>query len=151
MANSIRKQLLNRLRDTVFPIITVANGYNNDIVTIERGLKNFASITDEKFPALFISSADENRENVTNKSFRSDLTAFITGYVISPNNLSGLQEALDDLIEDTTKAIHQDYTQGGLAVTTEITRIDTDAGDEQSHATFVMQVRFDYRTQGVNP
>ena len=151
MANSRRQQILDYIVGTVLPLITTGNGYNFTLATKQRGLENLQSLTDADYPAVFLASADEARSNVTNASFRSDMTAFLHGYVKSPDGVSGLQVELDKLIEDLTSALWQVPNFGSIVRDMEIADVNTDVGDNQEHASFVMQVRLHYEIQGATP
>lgn len=148
---SQRQKILDYLKDTAFASITIGSGYNFTPATRERGLRSYKNMGDHEFPALFIASADEDRENVTNKDFMSLLNVFIVGMVKQTTNTLIVQIELDKLIEDLTKALYQDPTQGGNAAWTEIKTILTDQGDKQPHAQFSMLAVFRYKSPGTAP
>jgi len=151
MANSKRKQILNYLRDTTLAGIAQVKGYNCTVRTVERGLRPIDSIADSNFPALFISKTIEKRQNITKNQFQSLITVFIVGFVKNPTGRVKSQEALDDLIEDVTKAMETDRLKGNLAKWTEVKSVETDEGDLDQHAAFVMECEVSYVTEGVTP
>lgn len=153
MANSKRKVLINYLRDTLLPTITTGGGYNNTVKLVERGIQPYENLTDDQFPALFLVAPDEDRRNITVKpDFQSDLNLVIVGYVKDADGSPGkAQEAVDDLIEDLTKALYVDVKQGGRCHETEIGRITADSGDLGTYAGFVLEVRFMYTADGTTP
>lgn len=159
MANSQRKTILNYLRDTLFPTITTANGYNNNISTmIKRDLRPPEKLGGSDFPACFIASADEERVNNTGQHFLSRMTVRIYGYVQANQDVSA-QEKLDDLIEDFMKALYHgsasggadDMTHGGRVNITEVQRIFTDEGGFAPYAGFRMDVEFVYVRTNTTP
>src|SRR6185295_17879105 len=96
---SKRQILLDYLYATLFPTMTVANGYNFNVATMERGIRSYDNMSDAEFPALFVGSADEQRENVGSTStFRSKILVRVWGAVKSDSG--HIQPELDKLIED---------------------------------------------------
>ena len=152
MSNSKRQNILNALRDTVLPVITIANGYNFDVGEIERGIRQIDALPDSKFPAIYIARTDEERSNLTGNQFQATLNAILVGYVKNSTGIDGAQEDLDDLIEDITKAIETDRTLGVSGVKwTEIVGVATDDGDLQTLAGCAITVKIEYVSEGVSP
>lgn len=148
---SNRQTILTYLRDTLLPKITVENGYNNTLASIERGLRYPDELGDDKFPAVFVGQTEETRQNLTKIHFQSDLMVNIVGFVKSLNGINGAQESMDSLIEDVTKALETDRLQGGIVNWTEIKSVKTDIGDLEPHAACVIVVHFVYTTGGTTP
>jgi len=146
---SQRNTILEYLYGTLFPTITQANGYNFNIGLTERGLRSFDELMDSEFPCLFVASADEERRNVTNKDFQSKMVVYLYGGVKSEQ--SRTQAELDKFIEDVTKSIYVNPTQGGRVAYTDILRVVTDEGDRTPHAFFRMEVEFMYKQAGTSP
>ena len=144
MANSNRKKILDHVVTTL-AAITAGGGYNNTVASAARGIKHFNDVG--AFPAFFVPGADEKRRNVTNREFRADPMISIVGYVSVADALDkpALEQAVDNLIEDATKALMADVTRGGLCVTTEITDIEANKGSWETHAGFEMIIRCEYR------
>lgn len=100
---------------------------------------------DSAFPAVFIATTQENRENITKVSVQCRLQVVFEGYVKNSTGLGGLNENLDDLIEDVTKALERDRTLGGLITKwLEIKSIKTDESDVQSFGGMAMSVEIVY-------
>lgn len=150
MANSKRKSILNYLRDTTLPGITVAGGYSQDIKTVERGIRPLDALADSNLPAIFIGKTIEKRQNITRNQYQSFITVFLVGFVDGSDGTSP-QEALDDLIGDTTKAVETDRTLGGNAKWLEMKNVTTDDGNLGPRAAFVMEVEISYVTEGIIP
>jgi len=150
MANSKRKSILNYLRDTTLTAITVAGGYSQDIKTVDRGIRPLDALADSKLPALFVGKTIEKRQNITRNQYQSFITVFVVGFVDGRAGLSP-QEALDDLIGDTTKALETDRTLGGNAKWLEMKNVITDDGNLGPRAGFVMEVEVSYVTEGIIP
>lgn len=151
MADSKRKLILQYLRDTRLPIITVGGGYTTNVALVKRGLQPLDSLSDADLPALFVGKTVEKRDNITRNQYKSIITVFIVGYVKSPDGVSDAQGALDDMIGDVTHALETDRTLGGNAKWLEVKNVITDDGDLAPRAGFVMEVEIAYVTEGVNP
>ncbi len=153
--SSKREALLEYLK-TLIAGVTVANGYNVTIQTIERGIRNPREMADVQLPAVFITMTHEKRVRITANQFRSDLQVILVGYVKSTKGdlngtATGIELDLDRMIEDLTKAIEADPLQGLRVYNTEITDIVTDDGDLTPTAGAVMSVVFSYASEGVTP
>lgn len=152
---SKRETLLEYLK-TLLATITVANGYNNTIRTVARGIRNIREMSDEQLPALFITMTHEKRQRRTVNQYSGDLQVLIVGYVRNTKGdfngtATGVEIDLDDLIEDVTKAVETDPLQGNRVYNTEITDVATDDGDLTPNAGMVMSVVFSYVTEGITP
>lgn len=149
--SSKRQTILDYLKDTLFPTIISGATYNFTLGLTERGLKNFEQLSDADYPCLFVASADEARSNVTRKDFDSRMTVFLYGGVKQSATNLNIQVELDKFIEDVTKCLWTDRTQGNRVSDTEIKEIRTDVGDQLDHAFFVMTVEFLYKAVGTTP
>lgn len=153
MANSKRLVLLNHLRDTLLPGITTGAGFNHTVKLAERGVRSLDTLTDDQVPALFVVAADEQRENMDGRvNFQSRMNVAVVGYVKDANGAPGkVQEQVDNLIEDLTKKLYADITQGARCLTTEIRSVTVDAGDLGEYGGFVMEVEFMYAAPTATP
>ncbi len=148
---SKRRTILEYLRDTRLPLITVADGYHTNVSKIQRGLVPHENLNDADLPALLIGRTVEKRENITRNQYKALITVFIVGYVKSPDGVKNSQGALDDLIADVTHALETDRTLGGNSKWLEVKNIITDDGDIAPRSGFVMEVEIAYVTEGVTP
>lgn len=151
MADSKRKLILQYLRDTRLPIITIGGGYTTNVSLVKRGLQPLESLSDADLPALFVGKTVEKRDNITRNQYKSIITVFIVGCVKSPDGVSDAQGALDDMIGDVTHALETDRTLGGNAKWLEVKNVITDDGDLAPRAGFVMEVEIAYVTEGTMP
>lgn len=149
--SSQRGTILNYLVATLLPTITISNGYNFNLAVMERGLKSYAKMSNDEFPAVFVSSADESRANVTGRDFQSVMTIYLIGMVKQNIDTLQIQNELDKLIEDVTKAIYTDVRLGNNVAYSDIKQILTDQGDQLDHAAFSMQLEVSYKSAGVLP
>lgn len=148
---SKRRTILEYLRDTRLPLITVADGYHTNVSKIQRGLVPHENLNDADLPALLIGRTVEKRENITRNQYKALITVFIVGYVKSPDGVKNSQGALDDLIADVTHSLETDRTLGGNSKWLEVKNIITDDGDIAPRSGFVMEVEIAYVTEGVTP
>lgn len=155
--SSKRSDLLEYLKNTLLPTVKPSAGYNMCFNTIERGHRNPDSLGEHQFPAIFITSTQEKRKNITHNQFMADpLQVILVGYVQSTKSnddldISGVQLDLDKFIEDVTKVLETDRLQTGLVKWTEISDIATDEGDLYPVAGCVISVNFSYTTEGISP
>jgi hypothetical protein len=152
MANSRRKRIIDNVISTL-AAVTTGGGYNFTIGQAARGFKNFNAIAEDLFPVVYAAGADEKRVNMTNGEFRSDLMISLVGYVrvADAANTEALEQAIDNLIEDITKALMVDTTRGGFSTLTEIGEIDTDKGAFSPYASVELVVRCQYRVSAATP
>lgn len=147
MANSKRKVITNYIRDTTLAAIKTVNGYNNTVAKIERGIRNLENLTDDEFPILFIPGVSESRKDRTKIHFESVMSVFIAGFVRDADGVAGgIQQQLDDLVEDVTKAMYADEGLGGNALELAVVTVVPVDGDQESHDGFLMQVDVQYST-----
>ncbi len=152
MANSKRKKIIEYLRDTTLAAITTAGGYNNDIATIERGLRNIQRMADEEFPAIFIPGASEQREDETKVHFTSNMSVFLAAWVKDVvGSYGGVQLLLDNIIEDITKAVYVDETLGGNAINTTISEVDPEDADDGAHGFALIKLDIQYNSLKSSP
>ena len=149
--SSKRTQVLNYIRDNIFDLITVANGYNLTVPTKERGVLEVDALPESSFPCLFIAKAPEKRTDITVSQFQSEMDITILGYVKNSTGLAGLQNDMDLLIEDVTKALETDRMFGGLAKTFNIGTILTDDGDLMPFGVIALSVKISYVSEKGTP
>jgi hypothetical protein len=150
---SRRQTLLDWLVDAAGPLkqITTGNGYNFTAGLVQRGQRSLNDLNESDYPCLFVAETDEKRSLATHNQFLSDLRVVLLGGIKIVDGVSGAQAQLDLFIADVTKALETDRLQGGRVTQTIIERIETDAGDIESHVAFAMTVNFKYVTEGITP
>lgn len=110
---------------------------------ITREPFDYERLSNAQFPAVFVQSADESREDVTiGGSRESTINYRIVGFVKGAS-IDTLRNAL---IEGIENAIDVDRTRGGYAKDTQVTAVDTDQGaiDPIGGITMTIQVRYQY-------
>lgn len=153
MTTDTRYLIMGNIRDT-FDLITKAGGYNFDAAYKGIGVKHYIEIPEDKFPALMVAGADEDRENSTNRGFTSQMDVVVIGVVRSSDahDPQIAERDLSRLIADLTKALYVDPTRGGYSTFTEIGEILTDKGNaELPFAVFRMALTVEYRATFAAP
>lgn len=152
MPTDKRFQVLENIKDT-FDLITTAGGYNTDPGYKGIGIKHYTEIPEDKFPALMVAGADEDRQNGTNMTFTSGMEVSIVGYVKSSDALDPeiAERDLSRVIADLTKALLVDHTRGGLCKFTEIGTVRSDKGFIQPYAAFELIAQVEYRSNFSQP
>lgn len=145
-AASNRERILENIKTTL-AAITAGATYNYTPGEALLGLKSFTELSDEKFPAYYVAGADEERKNVTNSEFRSDIKVSIAGYlkISDASTPEELERQISRAVADVTKALYVDITRGGYSTFTEIETIDTDKGSWAPIGGFEMVVKCQYR------
>jgi len=94
MANT-RHTILENLK-TELAKITIANGYQTNIVSVSREFRSWENLTSEKFPCLFV--LDDGREDVEDESgdyVFVNMYPAIVGYVKDENDVALVFGKLD--------------------------------------------------------
>jgi hypothetical protein len=85
--SNVRHTILENLK-TELAKITVANGYQTNIVSVSREFKSWENLTSEKFPCLFV--LDDGRETVEEETgdwVILNMFPAIVGYVQDQNDV----------------------------------------------------------------
>ncbi len=138
---------------TALAAISTGSGYNFTIGEAALGLKHFAAVPEDKFPAAYVAGADEDRGNSAQAQFKSLVQVSIIAYVRTANadDTAQLERDLSKFIEDVTKALYVDITRGGIATFTEVRGIKTDKGSWSPFAGCEIIVACDYRSANSTP
>jgi len=143
---STRELILN---DIVAALAAINGGsmYNFTIGEAALGLKHFAAVPSDKFPAAYVCGADEDRSNVTNAHFKGVLKAHIVGYVqvADASDTATLEKYVSRFVSDVMVALTVDPTRSGAARYTEVKTVNTDKGAWAPYAGFEIIVECEYR------
>lgn len=112
---AIRENIIDNIVTTL-GTITVANGYNNDIVTVTREPNDWTTLNPGKCPAAMVLWSYDERERgetpMSGQHLLSELHVVMRGVVYAK---SGIEEALNAFEEDIEKAMCVDDSRGGYA------------------------------------
>ena len=112
MADTIKEKILDNI-DATLQTITKANGYNNDIESVQRWSQEGPSLVD--VPAAVIVTGHRDGKPEPNPKTSNVLEVFIEIWVRNATD-----EILNSLEGDVEKALMQDYTRGGYADDTNV-------------------------------
>jgi len=110
---------------------------------ITRQPFDYERLSNAQFPAVWVQSAEETREDMTLSGNReSTINYQIVGFVKGVN----IDTARNELIKGIENALDVDRTRGGYAKDTQIMLVDTDQGttDPIGGITLTAQVRYQY-------
>ncbi len=125
-------------------IVTTLGSMTSPILKkITRDPFDYERLSNAQFPAVWVQSAEETREDMTLGGTReSTINYRIVGFVKGAN----IDTERNELIEGIENALDADRTRGGYAKDTQILSIDTDQGaiDPIGGITITAQVRYQY-------
>lgn len=154
MADTIREKIVKNI-ETTLKTISKANGYENDIKSVQRLLQSGQVVTD--VPLLIIAEGDEDAEEGPLATAILTLKRLGVFVVVQTRHDEAIDtrasdEILNTLRADVEKAMMVDHTRGGFAIDTHppsSTALDTEEG--QPEIASLMQFQIDYRHARQDP
>jgi len=145
-----RERILENIKTTLEQI-SVANGYNNDIESVQRWMQHGNSLFD--MPCIIIAAASEEQHPGPAPLVSCSLAVELTLWYRQPENDNvSTDTRLNSLLEDVMRALYADYTRGGLAQDTEITAImPFESVEGQPNTGLIIEVAVAYRYYRDNP
>lgn len=108
-----REQILDALR-TQLATITTGNGYENDIVNVQRWKQRGNSVQDT--PCIVIAAGEETKNPTPNPLYTCDLPVFIDVWLAQEeDDETATDTLLSSLLGDVEKCVMANTTLGGLA------------------------------------
>lgn len=144
---SIRERILENLK-AKFLTITVANGYNLDVRTVERDLRNPSEVN--KHPAIFLTGGEELPLHLSFQKLRNEFKPTVVGYAHAVGAEAAATQA-EKLIQDIKTAFFSDIRRGGLAETSLLTAIRIDRGVLPPLAAVELDLQIFYRNPRGEP
>lgn len=115
---TVRESILENLRTTLTGV-TVANGYQNDIASVQRWRQSGNSLV--AVPCIVINAGPEEKEPVPNPFTTCRFTIYLDVWMRQDvSDLQPTDTLLNSLLGDIEKALMVDYTRGGFAKDTNI-------------------------------
>jgi hypothetical protein len=147
MATPSRKLIIDNLKTTL-ESITVANGYNSTVNTVEVLAKTWLQVSEVVRPWLGIVPQETKYEYLPAGLVRSTMQISVIGHV--PNGTyAEKRDRLADLLDDLFAAVNVDTTRAGNAVSTTVSSAETDEGAPEAEGTIVIDLNVVYmRTTG---
>lgn len=145
MPESVREQIKQNIMSAVGGI-TVANGYDIEVKTVDQDLKHWEEMPVTMMPYLCVVSGDEEYPYVTERTIRTKMFPVIWGEI---RYTKDLDMYMNRLIHAVRKAILADKKRGGLATITYIRRILTDEGVFAPFCVLRFELEIEYHQPGV--
>ncbi len=121
MSTSIRESILENIKTTLQEI-TIANGYNNTLVSVERWKQRGNNI--RLVPCVVVNAGPEEKQPRPNPQVTSKLSVFLDVYMRQDDtDTTNSDTVINSLALDIEKALMIDYTRGGYAEETNIINI----------------------------
>jgi hypothetical protein len=115
---TVRESILEDLRTTLGGI-TTANGFNNDIQSVQRWRQQGNSLV--VVPCIVVNAGPEEKDPVPNPFMTCRLTIYVDIWTRQDEADSRSTDTiLNSLLGDVEKALTQDITRGGFAKDTNI-------------------------------
>jgi hypothetical protein len=127
-------------------LVTTLSGMTTPITLkkVERNPFDFEKLSNAQFPACWIQSGEETREDSTINESSSKRVAVVNYRVIGFVKSSAIDTARNELIEGIEEALDTDRTRGGYALDTQVTEVGTDEGAIDPVGGIIMNVRIEY-------
>jgi len=111
---------------------------------VERNPFDFEKLSNAQFPACWIQSGEETREDSTINESSSKRAAVVNYRVIGFVKSAAIDTARNELIEGIEEVLDTDRTRGGYALDTQVTEVGTDEGAIDPVGGIIMNVRIEY-------
>jgi hypothetical protein len=139
-----RENILGNIK-TVLETIKVANGYNNDINSVQRWRQHGNSL--RQVPCVVINAGSEERSPGPNPLVTCKFSVYLDVWVRQDeNDANPTDTILNSLLGDVDKALMLDYTRAGYARDTQILSImPFETTEGQPHAGLTIEVEVHYK------
>ncbi len=150
MSTSRRESILAAIK-TALALITIENGYNNDLASVQRWQQKGNSL--QAVPCAIISAGREEKEPHPFPQSTAKLTVFIDLWTRQDDDdTSDTDTVLDSLLLDIEKAIAANYTWGGYAENTSIRAITPfETVDGAPHCGLMIELEVLYKHKQTDP
>ncbi|MDD5450197.1 MAG: hypothetical protein PHO42_06370 [Candidatus Omnitrophica bacterium] len=148
--STVRENIIANLKTTL-EAITQANGYNNDIASVQRWMQRGNIL--KSVPCIVISAGQEDKKPEPNPLMTCRLSVYLELYLRqNETDQTPTDSLINSLLGDIEKALMLDYTRGSFALDTNIRAImpfETQEG--QANAGAVIEIEILYQHQQNNP
>ncbi len=116
--STIREHILENIKTTLETVQT-ANGYANDIASVQRWLQKGNSL--RLIPCVIINAGPEEKDPTPNPLMTCRLSVYLDIFIRQDEaDLTPTDTLLNSILGDIEKALMVDYTRGGYAENTVI-------------------------------
>ena len=150
MSDSIRENILKNIKTTLEGI-TIANGCNNDVASVQRWKKQGNSL--RQVSCIIINAGPEEKELVPNPLFTCRLLVYLDVWTTQDDNdTTDTDTLLSSLLSDVEKILMVDYSRGGYAIETTIKgNAPFETIEGEAFAGITIEVEILYRHQQTDP
>lgn len=147
---TVRESILENLRTTLSGV-TTANGYHNDIQSVQRWRQSGNSLL--SVPCIVINAGPEEKNPAPNPFTTCQLTVYLDIWTRQDAaDMQATDTILNSLLGDVEKAIMQDVTRGGFAKDTNIkSNVLFETLEGQPQAGMVMELEIIYQHKQDDP
>jgi len=147
---TVRESILENLRTTLSGV-TIANGYHNDIQSVQRWRQSGNSLL--SVPCIVINAGPEEKNPAPNPFMTCRLTVYLDIWTRQDAaDMQATDTILNSLLGDIEKAIMQDITRGGFAKDTNIkSNVLFETLEGQPQAGVVMELEIIYQHKQDDP
>lgn len=147
---TVRESILENLRTTLSGV-TTANGYHNDIQSVQRWRQSGNSLLN--VPCIVINAGPEEKNPAPNPFMTCRLTVYLDIWTRQDaTDMQATDTILNSLLGDIEKAIMQDITRGGFAKDTNIkSNVLFETLEGQPQAGVVMELEIIYQHKQDDP
>ena len=148
--SSIREHILDNIKTTL-EAITVAHGYGNNILSVQRW--DMRGKTTVDVPYITIAAGEEQMDPVPYPMFTCRLSVFLDVWIRQIESDSVKTDTvLSSLLADIKKALMVDVTRGGYAKNTvPKSNIPFESSEGQTEAGIVVEIEVVYQHRRDNP
>jgi len=147
---TVRESILENLRTTLSGI-TVANGYDNDIASVQRWRQSGNSLLN--VPCIVINAGPEEKEPVPNHFTTCKVTVYLDVWMRQDAaDPQATDTLLNSLLGDVEKALMQDITRGNFAKDTNIkSNVLFETLEGQPQAGIILELEIIYQHKQDDP
>ena len=149
---------MSEREDIAAHIVTTLSAVSSPITfgKVSREPFELEELSQQQFPAVFISTADETREDITIKNSGISRTGKIDyrlfGFVTNGSaTTTNIDTKRNELVTTVETALDSDRTRNGNALDTQIVSVETDEGSIFPYGGVIITIRCFYRFTSGTP
>lgn len=147
---TVRENILANIKTTL-EAITVANGYNNTILSVQRWDKRGNAL--RQVPCIVVSAGQEEKQMSPNPYFTCRLSVYLDVWIRQDEaDGQATDTVLSGILGDIEKALMVNNTRGGYAIDTNIkSNVPFETVEGQPHAGLTIELEILYQHTQSDP
>ena len=147
---TVRENILANIKTTLEGI-TIANGYNNTIASVQRWDKRGNAL--RQVPCLVVNAGQEEKQMSPNPNFTCRLSVYIDLWIRQDEaDAQATDTVLSGILGDIEKALMVNNTRGGYAIDTSIkSNVPFETVEGQPHAGLTIELEILYQHKQSDP